>query len=148
MSSRRAGGGKRAYSISCTDEDHEQIRARARRAGRSMADYLVERALTVSLSQPAAPPRASGPRLVLDARAQREMHAALGALSGRAKDADWLDELQAQVCLVLEATLLDMLWQGRREEMRSLLAHVLGEPRASVLAKRAEVQAQEQGWVS
>ena len=148
MSSRRAGGKKRAYSISCTDEDHEQIRARARRAGRWMGDYLVERALTVSLSQPAAAPRTSGPRLVLDEQAQREMHATLGALSDRAKGADWLDELKAQVRLVLQATLLDMLWQGRREEMRSVLAHVLGEPRASELTERMEVQAQEQGWVS
>ena len=147
MSSRRAGGAKRTYSISCADEDHEEIRARARRAGRSISDYLVERALAVNLSRPPAPPRASGARLVLDERAQREMHAALGALSGHAKSADWFDELKERVGLVLHATMLDMLWQGRRDEMRSLLAHVLGEPRASELAERTEALAQEQGWV-
>ena len=148
MSSRRAGGAKRAYSISCTDEDHEQIRARARRAGRSIADYLVERALTVNLSQPVASPKAAGPRLVLDEQAQREMHAVLGALSDHAKSADWFEMLREQVDLVLQATLLDMLWQGRRDEMRLLLAHVLGEPRATELAERIEARAQAQGWVS
>ena len=76
------------------------------------------------------------------------MHAVLGALSERAKSADWFEALREQVGLVLQATLLDMLWQGRRDEMRLLLAHVLGEPRGSELAKRIEDHAQAQGWVS
>ena len=60
MSSRRARAAKRAYSISCTDEDHEQIRARARRAGQSISDYLVERALAVNLSRHCGAPEGLG----------------------------------------------------------------------------------------
>ena len=147
MSSRRARAAKRAYSISCTDEDHEQIRARARRAGQSISDYLVERALTVNLSRPAAPPKASGPRLVLDEQAQREMHAALGRVSDNLAEAGAFGALRERVRVVALGTILDMLWQGRRDEMRSLLVHILDEPRASKLAERMEVFAQEQGWV-
>ena len=147
MSSRRAGAGKSARSISCTDEDYAQIRARARRAGQSMSDYVVERGLTVNLSRSVVRAAPSGPRLVLDEQAQREMHTALSNISRHAKDADWLGELRKEVRLVVQAAMLDMLWQGRRAELRSLLAHELREPRASELAERMEVRAQEQGWV-
>lgn len=146
MSSRRAGAGKTARSISCNDEDYEQIRAHARRAQQTISDYVVERGLTVNLSNPVGRPTRSGPRLVLDEEAQREIHAWLRRALGDAPDSNWLSKLRQHVNIVLRATLIDMLWRGRRDEMRSLLTHVIGADRAARVAKNVETAAQEQGW--
>ena len=59
------------HSISCTDEEWEQIRERAARAGKSMSDYLVERARSARLSDAEASRPA--PRLTLDEADQRTL---------------------------------------------------------------------------
>ena len=137
--------GKRPRSFSCTDPEYAEIRARARRADVTLSDFLVERGLTVNPGAPVrrAPP--SGPRLVLEEQDQRELHAWFARLPGDVPA--WLSSLQESVDVLVEATLVAMLWEGRRDEMRAVLVAVVGEARGVALAQRFETRAQEQGWV-
>ena len=123
---RGAGGASTVHSFSCTDEEYGRIRERAAAHDRSASAYAVECALTVHLPA-VAKDRDVARRLVLDARAQREVHGWMGHAARHAER--WSEGLVEKVGLVLRATMLEMLAQGRREEMRALLAQVLGEER-------------------
>ena len=109
-----------------------------------MSAYVVERGLTVVL--PTVAEEASvDRRLVLDAQAQREVHQWLGHAAEHAER--WSGGLVEKVELVWQATMLEMLGQGRGEEMRVLLVQVLGEARGREAAERFEQEAQARDWL-
>ena len=84
-------------------------------------------------------------RLVLDAQAQREVHEWMDHAAKHAER--WSGGLVEKVELVWRATMLEMLGQGRGEEMRALLAQVLGEERGREAAERFEQDAQARDWL-
>ena len=109
-----------------------------------MSAYAVQRALTVTL--PSVAPEANvDRRLVLDTQAQREVHEWMGHAAKHAER--WSKGLVERVELVWRATMLEMLGQGRGEEMRALLAQVLGEERGRQAAKRFEQDVQARAWL-
>ena len=141
---RRAAHGATAHSFSCTDAELAEIAARARACERSVSAYAVERGLTVMLPQVAREAEVDR-RLVLDAQAQREVHEWMGHAARHAER--WSGGLVEKVELVWRATMLEMLGQGRDEEMRALLAQVLGEERGQRVAERFEQDAQTRDWL-
>ena len=122
--------------------ESEQPAQRVRVGGHG---FLVGRGLTVNpgVAVRRAPP--TGPRLVLEERDQRELHAWFARLPGDMPA--WLSSLRESVDVLVEATLVAMLWEGRRDEVRAVLVEVVGEARGVALAERFETRAQEQGWV-
>ena len=144
MSPSDAGAATVATSFSCTDEEYEQIRARAERRGATLSAYVIERGLTVRLAGDPQEARAAQ-RLILTEREQRELHAALRRTPHDAEG--WARALEERVALVLDAVLVDMLWQGRGEQMRTLLAQAVGGERGAAQAERLEREARERGLV-
>lgn len=142
---RSAASASGVRSFSCADEEYAQIRDRAAAVTQSVSAYVVERALSVRL--PGVVKEAGVAReLVLDARAQRELHEWMGYAARHA--ARWSGGLAENVELVLRATMLEMLAQGRGDEMRMLLEQVLGEDRARQAAERFEHEAQDRDWLA
>ena len=142
--SRDTTPGSTAHSISCTDEEHDRIRKRAAAADRSFSAYAVARALTVNLPGVATDADVA-PRLVLDAPAQRELHA---WMERAAKHVEcWSEGLVERVELVWRATMLEMLARGRREEMYGLLEEVLGEARGREAGEGFEREAEARDWL-
>ena len=145
MSPRRTGArGATAHSFSCTDAELAEIGARARAREQSVSAYAVERGLTVTLPRVAREAEVDR-RLVLDAQTQREVHEWMGHAAKHVER--WSGDLVEKVELVWRATMLEMLGQGRGEEMRALLAQVLGEERGREVAERFEQDAQARDWL-
>ena len=140
----RAARGSTAHSFSCTDAELAQIGALAAAREQSVSAYAVQRALTVTLPSVAQEANVDR-RLVLDAQAQREVHEWMGHAAKHAER--WSQGLVERVELVWRATMLEMLGQGRGEEMRALLAQVLGEERGRQAAERFEQDAQARDWL-
>ena len=127
----------RSYTISCTDEELEAIRAGAAKAGKNVSQWFVECALTVD------PWPERHKRLVLDAGQQRavvrgveEIARGLGAaprtVPGQAggKPPQFIAGLRA----LFERRLRRMAAQGGREEAMDLLREVFGDERAGAIA--------------
>lgn len=127
----------RSYTISCTDEEWEAIKAGAAKAGKRVSPWFVECALTVD------PWPEKHRRLVLDTGQQRavlrgveEIASGLGAgpgtSPGQASGAPsrFTDELRA----LFEARLRGMAARGRREETTARLREVFGVERAAAIA--------------
>ena len=129
-------------SFSCTDAEYAQIRVRAEAQGKTLSAYVIERGLTVHLEGDSAQALVAQ-RLILTEDEQREVHAALRRAPHDAEG--WARVLEERVALVLDAVLVDQLWQGRGEQMRTLIAQVVGEERAPALAERFEQQAKRRG---
>ena len=139
-----AGAPTIATSFSCTDEEYRHIRARAEREGATLSAYVIRKGLTVRL--PGEPEEARvAQRLILTEGEQREMHAALRRAPHDTEG--WARALEERVALVLDAVLIDMLWQGRGEQLRTLLAQGVGGERAAALAERLESEARKRGLV-
>ena len=129
-------------SFSCTDAEYAQIRARAEAEGKTLSGYVIERGLTVPLAGDSAQAPVAQ-RLILTEDEQREVHAALRRAPHDAEG--WARALEERVALVLDAVLVDQLWQGRGEQVRTLLAQVVDAERAPALAERFEHQAKKRG---
>lgn len=119
----------RSYTISCTDEEWEAIKAGAAKAGKKVSPWFVECALTVD------PWPEKHRRLVLDAGQQRtvlrgveEIARGLGVASR--EPPRFAGELRA----LFEARLRAMAARGRREETTARLREVFGEERAAAIA--------------
>ena len=119
------GPRRKAYALSCTDPQWERIKDRARRHGsRSAARFVVERSLA---GLPAAQPR-----LVLSEAEQRAALERLEAIAARLAGPSGgqealLASLHKRVGVLVRAAMRDMHREGRRDELRSLLARELGE---------------------
>ena len=127
----------RSYTISCTDEEWEAIKAGAAKAGKKVSPWFVECALTVD------PWPEKHRRLVLDAGQQRavlrgveEIASGLGAGPGTSPGqasgtpSRFTDELRA----LFEARLRGMAARGRREKATARLREVFGVESAAAIA--------------
>ena len=117
-----------AHSISCTDREWEQARARAARRGVSISRYLVERGLTANPSRPGA--------AVL-----HEMNDRLGrilerTLAGTDPDGGVMDSLRRAVSFLVDATMRDMSEAGRDDELREILERLFGADEAAAILER------------
>ena len=117
-----------AHSISCTDREWEQARARAARRGVSISRYLVERGLTASPSRPGE-------------AALHEMNDRLGrilerTLAGTDPDGDVMDSLRRAVSFLVDATMRDMSEAGRGDELREILEGLFGADEAAAILER------------
>ncbi len=88
---------------------------------------------------------AAGHALELDGEQQRAMRdaaadaeAALSRLSANSDEAS--AGLRETVALLFEARLAEMAREGRREEMETLLAAVIGPERAAAIARRVRAR--------
>ena len=118
----------RAHSISCTDREWEQARARAARRGVSISRYLVERGLTANPSRPGE-------------AALREMNDRLGrilerTLAGTDPDGDVMDSLRRAVSFLVDAAMRDMSEAGRGDELREILEGLFGADEAAAILER------------
>lgn len=125
----RGGQRGRTYTISCTDEELEEIKAGAAKAGMKVSPWFVLCALTVE------PWPEKHRRLVLDAGQQRavlrgveEIARGLGVAGG--EPPRFTEDLRA----LLEARLRGMATRGRRDKATALLREVFGEDRAEAIA--------------
>ena len=117
-----------AHSISCTDREWEQARARAARRGVSISRYLVERGLTANPSRPGE-------------AALHEMNDRLGrilerTLAGTDPDSDVMDSLRRAVSFLVDATMRDMVGAGRGGELREILEGLFGADEAAAILER------------
>ena len=145
MSAPGAGSATVSTSFSCTDEEYAAIRDRAEARGATVSAYVIERGLTVDVASDPMRSRAAH-RLILSEQEQRELYAALkGAASNHPEH--WARRLETGVQLLLDAVLVDMVWQGRPEQMRTLLAQLMEAPRATELAERLEEEVKLLGLV-
>ena len=121
---RRKVPSSKHLSLSMTDEDWGVVRANAARDRLSMARYVVE------LVNRAARTDADEPTLSLDAGEQRELIETvrtLPALIQGNEDAPALiRDMQIRIAAVLDIWALDMLREGRRDELRAVLASRVG----------------------
>ena len=127
----------RSYTISCTDEELEAIRAGAAKARKKVSPWFVECALTVD------PWPERHKRLVLDAGQQRavvrgveEIARGLGAaprpVPGQAGGGT--PQFITDLRVLFETRLRRMVAQGPRGEAMALLREVFGDERAEAIA--------------
>ena len=131
------------HSISCTNEEWEQVRVRAARAGQSISRYLVKCALSAPL--PGSGASEPSPRLVLDEAQQHTLYERveriakhLGGVGARPRRSQWNAALERAV-----EALLDRAFDDRGREsgsMRTALARVVGTRRTARVAARLEAR--------
>lgn len=119
----------RAYTISCTDEEMEVIRAGAARAGMKVSPWFVQCALTVD------PWAQEHRRLTLDASQQRYIVRAVdGIIRGFHSNDDPPSQFTHDLRALFEARLGTMFRQGRVDKALTLLKTVFGDERAELIA--------------
>ena len=153
---RRARRGRKTskhISISATDADWETVRRNADRRGLSIARYLVE------LVERDGSEEDAGPALALAAEEQREHLEAVRevrALMVEGEEAGPLvRDMQDRIAVQFDAWASAMAGSGRSEELRAVLAWVLGEERARIAmasvvppaAKRADTPQAGEGKI-
>ncbi len=128
-----------SHSISCTPLQWARMRALAEGAGMRTSPWIVGRVLKREGFG------AAGHALELDGEQQRAMRdaaadaeAALSRLSANSDEAS--AGLRETVALLFEARLAEMAREGRREEMETLLAAVIGPERAAAIARRVRAR--------
>ena len=128
------------HTVSLTDREWDEVRARAKERGKSAAAWLRECALTVDLS-----PKTSASRsLALDADQQHTIARAMSeaaCLSMQSDDAS--SGLAEDVRALLAARLRAMARDGERERAVELLRRVFGERRTAVIAAAYMPEADE-----
>ena len=115
------------HSLTCTADEWERIGARASRRGLSASAYVVECALAVDPETPVAKAAARDEmRALLDTAERIEER-----LSGLTPDApSVLESLAARIGFLTRRAMLEMIDEGRDEEIVDLLAIRFGEDRA------------------
>ena len=128
-----------SHSISCTPLQWARMRALAEGAGMRTSPWIVGRVLKREGFG------AAGHALELDGAQQRALsdaaagaEAALSRLSANSDEAS--AGLRETVALLFEARLDEMAQTGRREEMETLLAAVVGPERAAAIAGRVRAR--------
>ncbi len=118
-------------TITCRDEDWDQLGVDASRRGKSRSAWFVECALTEEI----APKKVAQRKLVLDATEQRSLSRAAEAIArGSHSNGNRTSPLVDNLHTLFEARLRTMAREGRREEAVKALRTVLGEERAAVVA--------------
>ena len=145
MSAPGAGSATVSTSFSCTDEEYAAIRDRAEARGATVSAYVIERGLTVDVTSDPMRSRAAH-RLILSEQEQRELYSALKDAASNHPE-HWSNRLEANVRLLVHAVMVDMIWQGRTEQMRTLLAQLMEAPRATELAELLEKEVESLGLV-
>ncbi len=135
-----------SHSISCKPLQWMRMQELAERAGRPTSRFIVDRVL----KRDGSSNEKAGHALVLDEGQQREMReaavraeAALTELLGSAGGS--APGLAATVALLFEARLDELAQAGRLDELRSLLAPIIGPDRAAAIVRRAVVRIQPNG---
>ena len=130
MNPRKRYPGKQK-TITCTDEEWDQIKADAARRGKSASAWIVECALTEEVM----PKKTAQRKLVLDAKEQRSLLGDVAEFAqGSRADGDGTSRLADNLHTLFETRLRTMVREGRREEAVEALRTVLGEKRAAVVA--------------
>ena len=130
MNPRKRYPGKQK-TITCTDEEWDQIKADAARRGKSASAWIVECALTEEVM----PKKTAQRKLVLDAKEQRSLLRDVAEFArGSRADGDGTSRLADNLHTLFETRLRTMAKEGRREEAVEALRTVLGEKRAAVVA--------------
>ena len=130
MKSPRKRYSNKQRTITCTDEEWDQIQADANRRGRSASKWAVECALTEEITSKKVAPR----KLVLDAKAQRSLLRDVAEFArGSHADGDGTSRLANNLHTLFETRLRTMAREGRRKEAVKALRVVLGEERAAVV---------------
>ena len=131
MKTRRSPKPGTSHTISCTDEQWDDIRAGAARARKRVSPWFVECALNVELS----PKRAVARPLVLDAREQRFIARAVGELARGARSADDASrDPGGAIRALLRDGIGELVQRRGRNEAIGLLRLVFGDDRAEVIA--------------
>ena len=122
-----------ALSLSATDADWAVVRDNAARRGLSISRYAV--ALVLGGGWEAR----DGPALALDAREQHEMLQTVRAfrawMGDAAEASSLIRDMQVRVALLFDAWAVGMVRDGRREELRALLATRVEPPIAVLLSE-------------
>ena len=122
-----------------TDEDWDVVRANAARDRLSMARYVVE------LVNRAARSDADEPTLSLDAGEQRELIETVRGLraliQGDEEAPALIRDMQIRIAAVLDVWALDMVREGRRDELRAILASRVGAEQADQFVARTDQMA-------
>lgn len=119
----------RAYTISCTDEEMEVIRAGAARAGMKVSPWFVQCALTVD------PWAQEHRQLTLDASQQRYIVRAVdGIIRGFHSNVDPPSQFTDDLRALFEARLGTIFGQGRDDKALTLLRTVFGDECAELIA--------------
>ena len=145
MARRPRPSAKNQLSISVTDLQWELIRERAAARGLTMSRYLVQCGATVALAPAAVAP----PALVLREAEQRQLLDDTARISELLQGQDRpvaqvLEEMAATLSCLLEATALDMVRQGRGDELSAILRDVFGEDRARAIGRELGVEGARQ----
>ena len=116
-------------TISATDEEWDDVRSGAKKAGESVSAWAVHCALTVDPS-----PRKHR-RLVLDEKEQRSIPRAVGEHArSLIADIDAPSQFADDLGALLKARLETMVREGRDSEAEAILRQVLGDERAAAIA--------------
>ena len=136
MSRRRRRRGKqpsKSLTLSATDADWAVVRANAERRGLSVSRYVV----ALVLGRFDAPDE---PALALSGDEQREMLETVRsfrALMGRGEEAPSLiEDMRARVALLFDAWAMAVVRDGRREELRAVLAARIGAAEAERVVEK------------
>ena len=124
---RRGKESSKSLTLSATDADWAVVKAKAERRGLSVSRYVV----ALVLGRFDAPEE---PALALSADEQREMLETMRsfrALMGDGEEAPPLiEDMQARVALLFDAWAMAMVRDGRRGELRDILAARIGATEA------------------
>ena len=113
------------YSLSCTDEDWERIKARASRAGMTVSAFIVQAALAVDLSQPRVDPGLAMERHEAVMEAARRVMAHLPAVPPETAT-PLLTTLHRRIAFLVARAMDAMLDAGRRKDLEDLLDRQFG----------------------
>ena len=128
-----------SHSISCTPLEWERIRERAHGEGKPISRYLVQRALTM---EPGEPAPGSPPRMVLTEEEQQEMFLAVSTIAALLSEEMFQEDasspnLPGRVRILFETKLDEMTRTGRYGQMKTLLAQVFEDEKASMIGAAA-----------
>ena len=114
------------YSLTCTDDEWERARARAKRCGQSTSAFIVECALAVDPVRP-------GMQLALDGDEQRTMFdttvrtedIVLSLVDGTGSSV--LASMRDRIAFLVHRAMLEMVLTDRRADLTRILAMRFGE---------------------
>ena len=122
------------YSLTCTDDEWERVKARAARRRQSTSAFIVECALAVDPVRP-------GMQLALDGNEQRTMFdttvrtedIVLSLVDGTGSSV--LESIRDRIAFLTRRAMLKMVLADRRDDLIGILAMRFGEADATVMVR-------------
>ena len=122
------------YSLTCTDDEWERVKARAARRRQSTSAFIVECALAVDLVRP-------GMQLALDGNEQRTMFdttvrtedIVLSLVDGTGSSV--LESMRNRIAFLTRRAMLKMALADRRDDLIGILAMRFDEAEATVMVR-------------